>query len=167
MIIRKGGDKVLKKYNYILWMVLPVLLAGICMILVVVNDNQAYMPTPCELNFSGEYSYDGECWYPYGKDSKISALDGNLTLKGHFDREIAEGGVLTFFCNHIGVSMYVNGERIYMDAPSEIEQYGMDLMPSMCGKLWKQTICPQISVSDEVEFRLLNYHRYGNKNAYN
>lgn len=156
----------LKKYNYILWMVIPVLLAGICMILVVVNDNQAYMPIPCELNFSGEYSYDGECWYPYETDGKISALDGNLILKGHFDKEIMEGDVLTFFCDHVGVSFYVNGERIYMDAPSEMKLHGMDLMPSMCGKLWKQTICPQISVSDEVEFRLLNYHRYGNKNAY-
>ena len=44
----------LKKINYILWMVIPVLLAGICMILVVVNYNQAYMPIPCELNFSRE-----------------------------------------------------------------------------------------------------------------
>jgi hypothetical protein len=39
-------------------------------------------------------------------------------------------------------------------------------MPSMCGKQWEQILCPTITVEDEVEFRFINYHTYGNKEAY-
>ena len=34
---------------------------------------------------------------------------------------------VNIFCNHIGVSIYVNGEMLYVDTPSEIKQYGIDL----------------------------------------
>lgn len=145
---------------------MPVLLAVICLVLVVRNDNQASMPIPLNLTFTGEYSYDGENWYPYNEDSDMSALDGDVRIKGHFDTEIFEGVVLNFYRNHIGVSMYVNGELVYMDAPTEIKNYGKDLMPSMCGKQWEQILCPAIAIEDEVEFRFTNYHKYGNKEAY-
>ena len=145
---------------------MPVLLAVICLVLVVRNDNQASMPIPMNLTFTGEYSYDGENWYPYNEDSDMSALDGDVTVRGYFDVDISEGAILNFYCNHIGVSMYVNGEQVYMDAPTEIKNHGKDLMPSMCGKQWEQILCPAITVEDEVEFHLINYHKYGNKEAY-
>jgi len=145
---------------------MPVLLAVICLVLVVRNDNQASMPIPMNLTFTGEYSYDGENWYPYNENSDMSALDGEVIVRGHFDVDILEGAILNFYCNHIGVSMYVNGEQVYMDAPTEIKNYGIDLMPSMCGKRWAQILCPEITVEDEVEFHFINYHKYGNKEAY-
>lgn len=154
------------KYIKIAAIILPVLLAFICLVFVVRNDNQASMPIPRNLTFMGEYSYDGENWYPYNEDSAISALDGDITVRGHFDIDISEGAILNFYCNHIGVSMYVNGEQVYMDASTEIKNYGIDLMPSMCGKQWKQMLCPAITVEDEVEFHFINYHKYGNKEAY-
>ena len=101
---------------------IPILMAVICLILAVRNDNQASMPIPMNLTFTGEYSYDGDNWYPYNKDSDMSALDGDVTVKGHFDVDIPEEAILNFYCNHIGVSMYVNGEQVYMDAPTEIHQ---------------------------------------------
>lgn len=154
------------KYIKIAAIIMPVLLAVICLVLVVRNDNQASMPIPMNLTFTGEYSYDGENWYLYNEDSDMSALDGEVTVKGHFDVDVSEGAILNFYNNHIGVSMYVNGEQVYMDAPTEIKNYGIDLMPSMCGKRWAQILCPEITVEDEVEFHFINYHKYGNKEAY-
>ena len=147
-------------------MILPILLALICLVSVIMNDNQAFMPVPLNLTFTGEFSYDRENWYPCNEDSDISALDGDVAIRGHFDVDIDEGAILNYYCNHIGVSMYVNGEQVYMDTPTEIKNYGIDLMPSMCGKHWEQILCPTITVEDEVEFRLINYHNYGNKEAY-
>ncbi|MBR4964995.1 MAG: histidine kinase, partial [Lachnospiraceae bacterium] len=155
-----------KKYVKIAAIILPVFLAVICLIIVVRNDNQASMPVPMSISFSGEYSYDGENWYPYNENSNISALDGEVTVKGRFDTDIFEGAILNFYSNHIAVSMYVNGEQVYMDSPTEIKSYGIDLMPSMCGKRWEQILCSTITVEDEVEFHLSNYHKYGNKEAY-
>lgn len=124
------------------------------------------MPVPCELIFTGEYSYDGEHWYPYNENSVLSALEGEVTVKGHFDTDISEGAILNFYCNHIGVSIDVNGEPMYVDAPAEIMSYGAGLTPSMCGKRWEQILCPAISAEDELEFRLCNYHKHGNESAY-
>ena len=124
------------------------------------------MPIPLKLTFTGEYSYDGDTWYEYNEECDMSALAGDVIIKGRFDEEIFEGVILNFYRNHIGVSMYVNGEQVYMDAPTEIKNYGKDLMPSMCGKQWEQILCPAITVEDEVEFHLINYHKYGNKEAY-
>ena len=124
------------------------------------------MPIPLKLTFTGEYSYDGDTWYEYNEECDMSALAGDVIIKGRFDEEIFEGVILNFYRNHIGVSMYVNGEQVYIDAPTEIKNYGKDLMPSMCGKQWEQILCPAITVADEVEFHLTNYHKYGNKDAY-
>ena len=154
------------KYIKIAAIIMPILLAFICLAFVVRNDNQAIMPIPRNLTFTGEFSYDGENWYPYNEDSDISALDGDVTVRGHFDVDISEGEILNFYSNHIGVSMYVNGEQVYMDAPTEIKNYGIDLMPSMCGKRWEQILCPTITVEDKLEFHFINYHKYGNKGAY-
>ena len=156
-----------KKYIRLAVVVLPILLAVICLAQMVRNDNQSMMPVPREYIFTGEYSYDGENWYPYGEDSNLSALEGDVVVKGHLDYEILEGGILNMYCNHIGVSIYVNGELLYIDAPTEITGYGMDLMPSMCGKHWEQLLCPDITTEDEIEFHLMNVHKHGNKNAYN
>ena len=153
------------KYIRMAAIILPILLAVICLVQMVKNYI-SIMPIPIECGFTGEYSYDGENWYPYNKDSDLSALGGDVTVKGHFDTEIPEGGMLNFYCNHIGISIYVNGKLLYIDTPSEIKNYGIDLMASMCGKRWEQAMCPLITTEDEIEFRFINYHSYGNENAY-
>ena len=154
------------KYIRFAIMILPILAAVICLAQMIKINNQAMMPIPKEYVFAGEYSYDGERWYPYSEDIDISAFDGDLVVKGHFDSDLPEGGMLNFYTNHIGVSIYVNGELIYLDATSEIKSYGMDLMASMCGKSWDQLLCPEIKAEDEVEIHLINYHNHGNENAY-
>ena len=137
-----------KKYIGLARVILPILIAVIGLGQMVKNNNQAIMPVPKEYIFTGEYSYDGENWYPYNEDSDISALEGDMVVKGHLDSDIPEGGILNFYCNHIGVSIYVNGETLYIDTPSEIKNYGIDLMASMCGKRWEQLLCPEITAED-------------------
>lgn len=154
------------KYIRLATTVLPILAAVICLAQMVKINNQASMPIPKEYVFTGEYSYDGENWYPYNENSDISALEGELVVKGHFDSDIPEGGVLNFYCNHIGVSIYVNGELLYLDVPSELKNNGMDLMASMCGKRWEQLLCPGIAAEDEIEIRFINYHNHGNEAAF-
>lgn len=166
IVITKGINQLKNKYIKLAAILLPILLAAICLGKMIENNNQAFMPIPKGYAFIGEYSYDGENWYPYSQDSEISALDGDLVVRGHLDSDILEGGILNFYCNHIGVSIYVNGEALYVDAPTEIKAYGIDLMPSMCGKYWAQVLCPEITSEDEIEIRFINYHNHGNKNAY-
>ena len=158
--------KVNRKYIRVIWFTILILLAVICLARVVKNNNQASMPIPMKIAFDGEYSYDGENWYSYSKDSAISALDGDVIVRGHFDTDISDGAILNLFCNHIGVSVYVNGEMIYIDTPAEIKNYGIGLMASMCGKRWEQMSFPEITTADEVEFCFVNPHKHGNKQAY-
>lgn len=155
-----------KKYIKLVAILLPMLFAILCLEKMVENNNQAFMPVPKEYAIIGEYSYDGENWYPYDEDSDISALDGDMVVRGHFDSDVLEGGMLNFYCNHVGVSIYVNGEPLYVDIATEIKEYGIDLMPSMCGKYWGQLLCPEITVEDEIEFHFTNHHAHGNENAY-
>lgn len=153
-------------YNKIFSYMLPILFAAICMVVLIESDAQSIMPIPYEINFEGEYSYDGENWYPYSKNANMSALDGDIIVKGHLDIDIEEGAVLNFFCNHIGTSMYLNGERLYIDAAAELSSLRMDLLPSMCGKRWEQVSCPEITTEDEIIIEMINCHAHGNKGAY-
>ncbi len=156
----------MKRYMPLLGIMLPIIMAIVCLWTVIKTNNQANMPVPRELTFVGEYSYDGENWYLYSEDSDISALTGDIVVKGHLDGDIAEGAMLNFFCNHIGVSVYINGEMVYIDTPAEIKKLGIDLLPSMCGKRWEKMICPVLAAEDEIEFHFINYHKHGNKYAY-
>lgn len=154
------------KYMRLAAIIVPILLAVLCLVQMLRINNQAFMPVPKACNFSGEYSYDGKNWYPYDENSEISALEGDLVVKGHLDSDVPEGSMLNFYCNHIGVSIYVNDELLYIDTPAEIKNYGIDLMASMCGKRWEQLLCPMISTEDEIQIHFINYHQHENKYAY-
>lgn len=162
----KSGNKI-KNLNFKnIIVVILFVLSLINIVLVIKNNNQAIMAIPGKLSFSGEYSYDDKTWYELTSDSNISAMNGNIRIRGHFDREITEGTLLNIFCNHIGISMYVNGELRYIDAQSEIHNLGYKLMPSMCGRRWDRIYCTDINENDEVEFVFMNFHEYGNEKAY-
>ena len=71
--------------------VLPLLLALICLISVTGYHHQATLPIPMPQELVGEYSYDGENWQPLTEESDISALKGDLYLRGTFLREMGVG----------------------------------------------------------------------------
>ena len=128
---------------------------------------QAVMPIPMPQSFLGEYSYDGTNWQPLEADADISAMNGDLYLRGHFDNEIHEGSRLYFYCDHIGSKISVNGKLLEQDIILEIEQYGMKLQPSMCSRAWKFYYFPEAVPTDAlVEIHLKNPHTFGNRNAY-
>lgn len=156
----------MKKTVKIVTYVVPVLLSLICFLSVVINNNQAIMPVPRPIPFSGEYSSDGDNWVVFAGGDKINSFEDELIITGHFEQEIPEGYRLNFLCNHLGISVSVNGQTLYTNIRMEMHKNGRDLLPSMCGKEWSCFVCPQISPEDEVEFRIINPHKFVAKNAY-
>ena len=156
----------LKKQNleYII-LAVPLLLALICILFVSLGNHQAMLPIPMPQELIGEYSYDGENWQPLTEEADLSALKGDLFLRGTFLREMKESWLLNFYLNHIGVIIEVNGQEIYRDDVS-IPDLKPEFWASMCARRWMATIVPAIGTEDVIEIRLQNPHVYGNKTAY-
>ena len=155
-----------KRVWTVIGFVLPLVLAVICMLPAFFDNHQAMMGIPLGIEFDGEYSRDGEYWYPLTEADDISATEGDLYVRGHFREEIYPGARLNFFRNHIGVRMYVNGELLMMDIREELKEYGAKLHSAFCGKDWMFFFCDGIGTEDLVEFRLSNPHGFGNRGAY-
>ena len=153
------------KNNWIVPLLL-VLLAAICLLTVVLGNNQASLAVPLPQTFAGEYSRDRETWYPLDDRADLSALDGDLFLRGHFSYDASEGGRIYYYQNHIGVTIYLNGELLSVDTISEFEDFELALEPSICGSWWNYIISPGITTEDNVELRLHNPHSHGNSSAY-
>lgn len=145
---------------------IPLLLAVVCLFFVTRGTFQASLPIPMPQEFIGEYSYDGQTWQPLTGEADLSALDGDLFLRGTFLREMGEGWQLNFYRNHIGISIKVNGRQIYEDDMLSIPNLKMDWFASMCAREWVVAIVPAISTEDLIEIRLHNSHNYGNRTAY-
>ena len=84
--------------------------AMVCLLFAALHNDQAILSAPIITHFSGEYSRSGGPWQSLDGHTKLSALDGDIVLRGHFDRELPEGGRVNFYLNHIGFSVYINGE---------------------------------------------------------
>ena len=158
--------KVKKQQLEYIGFILPLLLALICIISVTLNHHQSFLSIPMPQEFIGEYSFDGENWQPLTETSDISALKGDLYLRGRFLREMNEGWQLNYYRNHIGALIKVNGQQIYIDDIIEIPDLKPDLFASMCARSWSGTIVPAIGTEDTVEIYLHNPHDYGNETAY-
>jgi len=154
-----------RRLEYIVF-VLPLLLALICLLSVTFNHHQASLPIPMPQEFIGEYSYDGENWQTLTEKSDISALKGDLYLRGTFLREMDEGWQLNYYRNHIGARIKINGQMIYQDDILSIPDLKPDLFASMCARAWTGTLVPAIGVEDTVEIYLYNPHVCGNETAY-
>ncbi|MGN1134624.1 MAG: sensor histidine kinase, partial [Oscillospiraceae bacterium] len=96
------------------------------------------------------------------ESSDVSAKNGRVILKGGFGHGFPEGTHFNFYLDHITMEIYINGEQIVWDSVNEI-----GLTDSTCGIEWSHWISPEISEEDVIEIRLANFHRFGNKNAYN
>lgn len=92
------------------------------------GSHQASLAIPMPQEFVGEYSFDGENWKALDDNTDFSAMDGDMLLRGHFLRDMKAGWQLRFYRNHIGVSIRINGEQVYMDI--------VDLFVSEAGDLF-------------------------------
>lgn len=159
----------MKKLRYhIIMQGVPLLLAAICLLAVTLRNDvgQAAIAKPLQQPFSGEYSQDGGPWTPLDDADRLSALEGDLILRGHFAGDISQGVRLNFYLNHIGFRMSINGELFAISSVMELHEMGLALAPSMCGRMWDYILSPGISAGDEIEIRLCNPHAYGNESAY-
>ena len=145
---------------------LPLLLALICLISATINHHQASLPIPMPQELIGEYRYDGENWQPLTEEADLSALKGDLYLRGTFLREMAEGWQLNFYRNHIGIQIAVNGQQIYQDDILSISDLKPEMFASVCARMWMGTLVPAIGPEDTIEIYLHNPHTFGNRTAY-
>ncbi|MBR6826366.1 MAG: histidine kinase [Oscillospiraceae bacterium] len=106
------------------------------------------------LRFFGEWSRDGEIWYPY-EDRVLSSIEGDLYLWGNFGMQLPEGSVISFYGFHIQVSVELNGKPLFL---MEKE--------TPCNANWISVKTPHVFPSDKFLFRLSNPHILGNAQAY-
>ena len=158
--------KVKKQRLEYIGFILPLLLALICLISATINHHQAFLPIPMPQELVGEYSRDGKNWQPLTEESDLSALKGDLYLRGTFLREMGEGWQLNIYRNHIGTQIAVNGQLIYQDDVLSIPNLKPELFASMCARVWSGTLVPAIGTEDTIEIYLHNPHSYGNETAY-
>ena len=155
----------------ILEQLLPVVLALACIAVMTISTNQALMAIPLPLNYEGEYSFDGgETWQALAASSDLSADQGDLLLRGHFDEEIFPGGTLYLFRDHFGVTITVNGECNFMSVQSEIlamGEAGKAFFADTCGREWMQIGFENgLQGTDTIEIHLQKMHDYIDPDAY-
>lgn len=157
----------MKKLRYhVIIQGVPPLLAIVCLLVMVLGSNQAMVAKPLQQPFYGEYSQNGGSWTPLDDSNRLSALEGDLILRGHFACDIPPGVRLNFYLNHIGFRISINGEPFAKSSVMEMHEMGLAPDPSMCGRQWDYILSPGISAGDEIEIRLCNPHVYGNESAY-
>lgn len=128
---------------------------------------QSTPPIPMPQLMAGEYSFDKCNWYPLETASDLSALDGELYLRGHFQSPIYADSRLYFYSNHIAGEIFIDGELTNIDPLLEMEQIGISIQPSMCAQAWRFWYFYEDVPADAlVEIHLKNPHTFGNESAY-
>lgn len=158
------GDDILKKLSYAaIGRIAAILLLLAALISVFISSNQSTQAFLLPICFQGEYSLDsGETWQSLPESPDIPAKYDSIILKGGFGGYVPEGTPFNFYLNHITMEIFINGEQFLWDDANEI-----GLTDSTCGKKWSHWISPEIFEEDVMEIRLANFHKFGNKNAYN
>ncbi|MGN0182343.1 MAG: hypothetical protein ACI4DP_08065 [Candidatus Ornithomonoglobus sp.] len=84
------------------------------------RSNQAAMSMLLRALFQGKYKTADGAWQPIVKGKSISAMQGDVTLRGYFQTDApdgdpigktAEGSLIALYFNHIGAEIYINGEK--------------------------------------------------------
>ncbi|MDD6492561.1 MAG: histidine kinase [Firmicutes bacterium] len=149
-----------KSALYLIGYVILFLLAGMVMYQLNQSNKQAIWSSIIPAKFLGEYSIDGGEWKPLDENTKLPAFDGDVLLRGKFEEQYP--GEVSFYLNHIGVSIAVNGENVFESGRWE------DTIPEIiCGSYWSGWSNGEIDEKDTLEIRLHNPHHYGNANAFN
>ena len=121
------------------------------------KDTKEY---PVRLRFYGEYSQDGGAWASL-EDVELSALDGDLILRGYFGMQIPENSTISFYLFHLDAAFEVNGVPLIR----EKSDVGGE-RPFCHYARWVRVQTPRIAAGDEVRIRLVNPHGIGNAQAY-
>ena len=137
----------------------------VCLVWMVCSTTQSVLSKPMQLHFAVEYSPDGEHWQTL-EGADLSRWEGDLYLRGHFDWDIPEGLRISWYQDHIGVSMTVNGQPAGIDTVAWYMEEDGRVTPYVCGSRWDYQLSPDILPEDTVEFHLYDPHRHGNGGAF-
>lgn len=136
--------------------------AGVVLYMACNKSNQATMPTSLHTSFKGEYRQGDGQWQPLDENTEISALEGDVVIRGCFEHQLKEGWLINFYLKHIGMRIYINGELQH-----EVRIYNGRFYEEMCGEMWQPYRIPNLSPDDVFEIELINPHKYGNPDAFN
>ncbi len=106
------------------------------------------------LQFFGDYSRDGISWHPY-EGQRLSALEGDLYLRGDFGMQFPEKSTITFYAFHISVDVALNGVPLCTMAEN-----------ALCNSQWISIETPYVGTEDQFTFHLSNSHNVGNAHSY-
>lgn len=103
----------------------------------------------------GEYSEEGGPWKTLTHQTDFENKDlRDITVRGHFSRDIPEGDKLFLNIDHMRVALRINGEEIYSTGP--VRSGGNPTQA--VGKQWVTIVSPGITVSDKVELNFGNLY---------
>ena len=139
-------------------------------IITFVNNHNSVAATSLDVTFTGEYRIDDGQWHKITSESRIPALQGDVTLKGVFEAitpdgenigNLKNGWIVLFNLDHIGGEMYIGGECVHI-FDSENQKIGT----FTCG----ENVSAYMITGKEsagIEIVLRNPHKFGNGNAVN
>lgn len=139
-------------------------------IITFVNNHNSVSATPLSVTFNGEYRTDDGQWHKITSESRIPALQGDVTLKGGFEAitpdgenigSLKNGWIVLFNLDHIGGEIYIGGECVHI-FDSENKKIGA----FTCGDNVSAYMITG-KESDGIEIVLRNPHKFGNGNAVN
>lgn len=149
-----------------------VLLIGFCLFFLWKGENnskQSEAPVIAGVMFEGKYQIaDGE-WHEIKKGEHIPSTQGDVTLRGQFIMlnpttgepisPVRAGESVSFYCNHIGVQILIEGIGKLPPLDPENEQIGEDA----CAIMRSSFTIPGPDYT--VNIFIHNPHKYGNENA--
>ena len=150
------------------WLTPAAILAAavICLLVALLTNQQAVPSVRFPLQVTGAYSCDrGATWQPLTQELQIPARQRELWIRGHLSSDIPAGQRLYYYKDHLGVSIYQNGEALFLDTATQCIQQHLT-MASVCGRTWDYILSPGIFAEDEIEFRLVTPHTWLRQNSY-
>ena len=139
--------------------ILLAVLAGALLYYMTSTANSSFFSSVLDVEIEGEYRIGDSQWQPLDQNTRVSAFDGDLVLRGLPLSSFPMA--LSFYQDHIGVSISVEGEPAYL--------FGRvwDEVPEMvCASVWNTWEYSEADAGKEIEIRLHNPHKYGNGDAY-
>ncbi|MGN1372826.1 MAG: histidine kinase [Candidatus Coproplasma sp.] len=166
----KISDKV-KKIPFLLIGFILILISSVLLVWMSIKDNsQASATLILKVSVQGQYSVDGGEFKQLERGESIPANRGDLTIRGYFELQTADGesiGRVPSECNiamcfnHIGATVEIDGQEPHI-FDAELNRLGSD----SCGETWIDYVYTGTD-TDEVTITLHNPHAFGNVTAYN
>ena len=156
-----------KSYLQIVGVLILITLAAVLLWYNQTNSVQSVAATAAQVYFDGEYRIEDGEWQPIGEGTHISALQGDVTLRGNFHMltpggeyiGVFSGGVpIAFYTDHIGLTFRQAGRSYTIDHENPL--YGV----SACGQAWTSYRFAA-GDTDPIEILIHNPHSFGNENA--